>query len=32
MEDEMKIKLISYSQQAIEAEKQDEFEFEWKMR
>ena len=28
MEDEMKIKLISYSQQAIEAEKQDEFEFD----
>ena len=28
MEDEMKIKLISYSQQAIEADKQDEFEFD----
>ena len=28
MEDEMKIKLISYSQQAIEAERQDEFEFD----
>jgi thymidylate synthase (FAD) len=28
MEDEMNIKLISYSQQAIEAEKQDEFEFD----
>jgi thymidylate synthase (FAD) len=28
MEDEMKIKLISYSQQAIDAEKQDEFEFD----
>jgi thymidylate synthase (FAD) len=27
MEDEMNIKLISYSQQAIEADKQDEFEF-----
>jgi thymidylate synthase (FAD) len=28
MEDEMNIKLISYSQQAIEADKQDEFEFD----
>jgi len=28
MEDEMNIKLISYSQQAIEANKQDEFEFD----
>ena len=28
MEDEMNVKLISYSQQAIEAEKQDEFEFD----
>jgi thymidylate synthase (FAD) len=28
MEDEMNIKLISYSQQAIDAEKQDEFEFD----
>ena len=28
MEDEMKIKLISYSQQAIDADKQDEFEFD----
>lgn len=28
MEDEMKIKLISYSQQAIEADKQDEFELD----
>jgi thymidylate synthase (FAD) len=28
MEDEMNVKLISYSQQAIEADKQDEFEFD----
>jgi thymidylate synthase (FAD) len=28
MEDEMNIKLISYSQQAIDADKQDEFEFD----
>ena len=28
MEDEMNVKLISYSQQAIDAEKQDEFEFD----
>jgi thymidylate synthase (FAD) len=28
MEDEMSIKLISYSQQAIDADKQDEFEFD----
>ena len=28
MEDEMRIKLISYSQQAIDADKQDEFEFD----
>jgi len=28
MEDEMNVKLISYSQQAIDADKQDEFEFD----
>ena len=28
MEDEMNVKLISYSQQAINADKQDEFEFD----